>query len=49
VRVLKDLLDERLAASCVDGERLFDAERNGEVVRDVKAYYRSMDEGAASS
>jgi protein-L-isoaspartate(D-aspartate) O-methyltransferase len=49
VRVLTDLLNERLSELDADGDALFDAERNAEVVRSAEAYYREMYEGSTST
>ena len=49
VATLKDLLEQRLTYHTHDGEALFDAERNAEVVRDAERYYRVMYQGSRES
>lgn len=49
VATLKDLLDQHIAYRTHDGESLFDAERNANVVRDAEQYYRVMYQGSRES
>ena len=42
VQTLSDLLESRVAYALVDGDEMFDAERNATVVREAERYYRVM-------
>jgi len=46
VRMLDDLLRQRLAYSARDGDRFFDAVRNAALVKGAESYYRSLYYGA---
>jgi protein-L-isoaspartate(D-aspartate) O-methyltransferase len=49
VRVLTDLLEERMRYLADDGESFFDAERNATVIREAERYYRTMYYGSRES
>ncbi len=49
VKVLVDLLEQRLAYAARDGERLFDAVQNARVVASAERYYRVMYQGNVAS
>ena len=42
VQTLSDLLESRVAYALVDGDEMFDAERNATVIREAERYYRIM-------
>lgn len=42
VQTLSDLLESRVAYALVDGDEMFDAERNATTVREAERYYRIM-------
>ena len=49
VRVLVDLLEQRLAYAARDGERFFEAAQNARVVASAERYYRVMYQGNVAS
>jgi protein-L-isoaspartate(D-aspartate) O-methyltransferase len=49
VRVMTDLLTQRLEYLAHDGDSFFDAERNAAVVREAERYYRTMYYGSRES
>ncbi|AKS43031.1 protein-L-isoaspartate(D-aspartate) O-methyltransferase [Wenzhouxiangella marina] len=49
VQTLTELLAQRLAYRCDDGEAMFDSERNARVVRAAERYYRVMYYGSRES
>ncbi len=49
VKVLVDLLEQRLAYAAQDGERFFDATQNARVVANAERYYRVMYQGNVAS
>lgn len=49
VKVLVDLLEQRLAYAARDGERFFDAAQNARVVANAERYYRVMYQGNVAS
>ncbi len=49
VKVLVDLLEQRLAYASRDGERFFDATQNARVVANAERYYRVMYQGNVAS
>lgn len=42
VKALADLLESRVAYALLDGDEMFDAERNATVIREAERYYRVM-------
>lgn len=49
VKMLRDMLDRRVAYTLRDGESFFDAVANARLVRSAEAYYRAMYRGEAES
>jgi protein-L-isoaspartate(D-aspartate) O-methyltransferase len=49
VRVMTDLLRQRMKYLADDGDAFFDAERNAAVIRDAERYYRTMYYGSRDS
>lgn len=49
VKTLSDLLESRVAYALVDGDEMFDAERNATVIREAERYYRVMYYGSRES